>query len=217
MPEFRPEEVLELWFPENRHWETAERHAAFWTERMQGGMDAVIRDRFGPLTFAAARCELDHWAGTPRGRLALLIALDQFPRSLWRDTPGAFAQDIKATRLVLDALGNGHYEALEHAWERQFCIVALCHCEGPDHLSRLALARTIQEEQTRHILPALSSFAERWTGQVARVTGIIERFGRHPHRNAILGRISSPAEDAYIAEGDFPHVRKIDTGGRPAG
>ncbi|WP_245541034.1 DUF924 family protein [Octadecabacter antarcticus] len=63
-------------------------------------MDATIIEKFGPLTTAAARGELDHWAQTQRERLALLIALDQFPRSLWRDTPSAFAQDIKATRLA---------------------------------------------------------------------------------------------------------------------
>ncbi len=217
MPNFRPEEVLDLWFPDDGHWETAERHAAFWTERMQGGLDAVICDRFGPLTNAAARCELDHWAETARGRLALLIALDQFPRSLWRDTPAAFGQDIKGTRLVLESLENGHYDALPHAWERQFSIIAMCHCEGPDHLARMALAKTLQDEQTALIPPALSAFDERWKGQVARVTGIIQRFGRHPHRNPILGRISSAAEEAYIAEGDFPHVRKIVTSVASAG
>ena len=67
MPGFRPEEVLDLWFPDDGHWETAERHAAFWTERMQGGMDAEICARFGPLTEAAAKGALDHWAETERG------------------------------------------------------------------------------------------------------------------------------------------------------
>jgi len=75
--EFRPEEVLDFWFPENGHWENRDRHEAFWDERMQGGMDAVICARFAPLTEAAAKGLLDHWADTPRGRLALLIALDQ--------------------------------------------------------------------------------------------------------------------------------------------
>jgi uncharacterized protein (DUF924 family) len=216
MPDFRPEEVLDLWFPDDGHWETEERHAEFWATRMRGGMDRVICDRFGPLTTAAARCELDHWAETPRGRLALVIALDQFPRSLWRDTPAAYAQDIKATRLVLEALENGHYRALSHAWERNFYIVNLTHCEGPDHLARMALAAALADELAAIALPHLGGFIERSRSQCARVTGIIARFGRHPHRNPILGRVSSAAEEAYIAEGDFPHVSRIAPTASPA-
>ena len=83
--DFDPKDVLDFWFPDTGHQTDPEAHMAFWGERMQGGMDAAIIDRFAELTDAAARGHLDHWAETPRGRLALLIALDQFPRSLWRD------------------------------------------------------------------------------------------------------------------------------------
>ena len=69
------EQVLDLWFPEDGHWSDLENHGAFWETRMQGGMDEVICREFGPLTEAAARGELDHWADAPRSRLALLIAL----------------------------------------------------------------------------------------------------------------------------------------------
>lgn len=89
MEQYQPEQVLELWFPDSGHQHDPQKHAAFWDERMQGGMDAVIAARFAGLTEAAATGKLDHWAETPRGRLALLIALDQFPRSLWRGTPAA--------------------------------------------------------------------------------------------------------------------------------
>ncbi|WP_254694068.1 DUF924 family protein [Sulfitobacter sp. SK012] len=84
------QDVLDLWFPDNQHWRAPETHVAFWMERMQGGMDAIICEDFAELTDAAARGHLDYWADTPSGRLALLIALDQFPRSLWRDTPAAY-------------------------------------------------------------------------------------------------------------------------------
>jgi uncharacterized protein (DUF924 family) len=98
---FDPQTVLDFWFPDDGHWESLETHLAFWEYRMRGGVDdAILRD-FGPITEAAAQGELDHWADTPRGRLALLIALDQFPRSYWRGTPAAYAQDIKANLLVL--------------------------------------------------------------------------------------------------------------------
>ena len=97
---------------------------------MRGGADDAIRERFADLTEAAAKGLLDHWAVTPRGRLALVIALDQFPRSVWRGTPAAFAQDIRATKLVLDGLKNGHYEALPNVWEKAFCLIANAPLRG---------------------------------------------------------------------------------------
>ena len=210
-----PQTVLDFWFPDDGHWTGMDRHDAFWMWRMQGGADAAIIANFTGLTTAAARGELDHWAETPRGRLALIIALDQFPRSVWRDTPGAYAQDIKATRLVLEALQNGHYQALPHVWERQFFIIALTHCEGPDHLARMDLAIDLSHAQADLLPDAIIGVAARLVQQAERVRANIAAFGRHPHRNAVLGRISTPAEDAYIAKGDFPHVRKIET--PPAG
>lgn len=77
----------------------------FFEERMQGGMDEIIISKLAGLTMAAATGKLDHWAETARGCLALMIALDQFPRSLWRDTPASFGQNIKATRLALEGSG----------------------------------------------------------------------------------------------------------------
>lgn len=206
---YRPEEVLDLWFPDNGHWEDRERHGAFWDERMQGGMDAVICERFGGLTEAAAKGLLDHWAATPRGRLALLIALDQFPRSLWRDTPAAFGQDIKSCRLALEGIETGAVDDLE-PWEGTFYVIALSHCEGPDHLQRLDVIDALSARLIARLPEQLSDMAEMFLRQNARVRAVIERFGRHPHRNPIYGRVSTPEEEAYIAAGDFPHVRKPD-------
>lgn len=177
---------------------------------MRGGVDEAILRDFGPTTIAAARGELDHWADTPRGRLALLITLDQLPRSYWRDTPAAYAQDIKANLVALEGLANGDYEALPEAWERQFYIIALGHCEGPDHLARMDLSLKLAEGQKAITRPELSAMADRPVMQVTRVRRVIERFGRHPHRNEVYGRVSSPEEEAYIAAGDFPHQGKIE-------
>ena len=206
---FQPDEVLDFWFPENGHWTCADRHREFWTWRMQGGADAYICARFADLTQAAATGTLDHWAETPRGRLALLIALDQFPRSLWRDTPGAFAQDIKATRLALEGVENGHFAALDHSWERQFYIIAIGHCEGPDHPARTKLLKELTRANVAGLPPVLSGFAETALAQADRVHSVVARFGRHPHRNDVLGRVSTPEEEAYIAAGDFPHVAAL--------
>ena len=82
----RPDEVLAFWFPEDGHEADLEAHRAFWTRRMRGGVDDEIRARFGELTEAAARGFLDYWATTVRGRLALVLVLDQFSRSVFRGT-----------------------------------------------------------------------------------------------------------------------------------
>jgi uncharacterized protein (DUF924 family) len=205
--EHRPEDVLDFWFPDDGFWESPETFGKWMHHRMQGGVDGRICRDFAGLTTAAARGLLDHWAATPRGRLALLIALDQFPRSLWRGTPGAYAQDCTATHLALEGIGNGHFRAAK-PWERIFYTIAIAHCEGPDHLARFAVIDRITEEIIADLPPALGYLADRWRAQNARVRGIIELFGRHPHRNPVYGRVSSPEEEAYIEEGDFPHIAK---------
>jgi uncharacterized protein (DUF924 family) len=205
--EHRAEEVLEFWFPSDGFWESPETFGKWIHHRMQGGVDARICRDFAGLTTAAARGLLDGWADTPRGRLALIIALDQFPRSLWRGTPGAYAQDCKAARLAMEGIGNGHFKAAR-PWEKIFYVIALAHCEGPDHLARFDVIDRITEECVADLTPALEYLAELWRAQNARVRGVIERFGRHPHRNPVYGRVSDPEEEAYIAQGDFPHVAK---------
>lgn len=205
---FAPEIVLDFWFPDTGHQNSVETHGQFWQTRMQGGMDAAIIADFGELTHAAATGHLDHWADTPRGRLALLIALDQFPRSLWRDTPAAFAQDIKATRLALQGIENGDFDVLE-PWEQSFFVIAISHCEGPDHLQRMAMLAEVVESIITRFPDPLKVMSDRFREQNVIVTDVLKRFGRHPHRNPILGRPSTPDEEAYIATGDFPHERQV--------
>ena len=204
--DFAPDHVLDLWFPDTGFWESQDRFSNWIFTRMQGGMDEIICTQYADLTTAAAQGLLDHWAETPRGRLALLIALDQFPRSLWRDTPGAYAQDIKANRLVLDGVDNGDFHALA-PWEQLFFLIALTHCEGPDHLDRLSLVDRLTEDLIAKLPAPLADMADRLRAQNALVRCVIERIGRHPHRNPIYGRVSTPEETAYIATGDFPHVK----------
>lgn len=202
---FHPDIVLDLWFPDTGHQNDPDAHAAFFNERMQGGMDDTIINNFGDLTHAAATGRLDHWAETPRGRLALLIALDQFPRSLWRDTPAAFGQDIKAARLALEGIENGDIDVLQ-PWETAFFIIAITHCEGPDHLDRIDRLYAVIEDISKLLPEPISHMGPAFVGQQDKARQIIKKYGRHPHRNEVLGRISTPSEEAYIAIGDFPHV-----------
>lgn len=204
---FTPETVLDLWFPENGFWKCPEAFSEWINCRMHGGMDQVICDEYADLTIAAARGELDHWAQTPEARLALLITLDQFPRSLWRDTPAAYAQDIKANHIALGGIENGHFAKVK-PWKKLFYMIALYHCEGPDHLDRLKLVEQLTEVIIEEMPAQLAHLSDHFRAQNARGRSIIKRFGRHPHRNPHFGRVSSADEEAYIATGDFPHVQK---------
>lgn len=202
-----PQEVLDFWFPAGL--DEADRDAvrAFFRSRMQGGMDAVIIAGFADVALAAAKGQFDHWAATPEGRLALILALDQFPRSLWRDTPAAFAQDIRATRIALEGIANGHYHALPELYRRTFYIIAIGHCEGPDHIARMdLLIRLASDTLSAETAPWRREALESTLAQCRRIREVVAQFGRHPHRNAILGRISTPDEEAYIRAGDFPHL-----------
>jgi uncharacterized protein (DUF924 family) len=200
------DEILEFWFPEGPDVDP-ETHNRQWMWRMRGGADEEIVRRFAHVTEKAAAAHFDHWAAHPQGRLALIIVLDQFPRSVWRDTPRAFAQDRKALDLALEGYENGHYRALEHPWHKTVYNLPLGHCEGPDHLERLDLAiklgREIHDEAPHRLKPGYAFAAE----QPVEVRKVIAAFGRHPHRNKALGRTSTPEEEEYVAKGAFPHLR----------
>lgn len=201
-------DVLEFWFPGGSD-KDLETHIALIQWQMRGGADKAIIENFSDCTEAAARGELDAWASTAHGRLALILVLDQFSRSVFRGTAKAFAQDQKALELAQGALANRHYEELDTPWERTFVNIAITHAEGPDLLKRIdeAIVRAdlIVEHSPDHLKPAYANSA-RHTREIRQV---IAAFGRYPHRNALLGRVSSPEEEAYLAKGDLPHERAI--------
>ncbi len=200
------DDVLDFWFPEGRSLSVdAQAHRAHWLWRMQGGADAEIIARFSDLTQRAAQGSLDHWALMPHGRLALIILLDQFSRSVWRGDARAFAQDPGALSLVRDGLSNGHYSSLETPWFQIVYGLPLGHCEGPDHLQRLDLLINLREKIAADAPIPLQPIYSSLVTQARDVRKIIVAFGRHPHRNEVLNRKSSAAEEAYIAKGQFPH------------
>lgn len=200
-------EVLEFWFPEGCSFGIdAAAHRDNWIWRMRGGADGAITARFSELTAMGAAGDLDHWADDPQGRLALIIVLDQFSRSVWRGTARAFEQDRAALALSTAGLSNGHYAALATPWARIVHGLPLGHCEGPDHLARLdtliGLREEIAADAPDHLKPLYRSLVQ----QAWNVREVIMAFGRHPHRNQVLERRSSLVEETYIAEGSFPHL-----------
>ncbi|SHG34207.1 DUF924 family protein [Cognatishimia maritima] len=206
--EITPEEILSFWFPDGDN-PTLDQHMDLWKWRMQGGANDEIMARFVDVTEKAAKGAYDDWADTPHGRLALIILVDQFPRTVWAGTPQAFENDPKALSLALEGLGNGHFDALEHVWYKSMYAIALCHCECKNHLAHLDVAIDIAERQIEEVHEHLKD-AYRWGADQPRLhRKVIAQFGRHPHRNAILGRVSSPEEEAYIKAGVFPHQREM--------
>jgi len=205
------EDILDFWFPEGEGLDVdLATHDANWKWRMLGGADSEIVARYSETTERAARGEFDQWADDPHGRLALIIVLDQFPRSVWRNSPRAFDQDEKALALTLAGYSSGHYDALKTPWYRTVHNLPLIHAEGPDHLDRLDRAILLARENLDAAPPHLRPAYEFIAGQPAEVRKVVAAFGRHPHRNAVLGRSSTPEEQVYLAEGKFPHLRAPD-------
>jgi uncharacterized protein (DUF924 family) len=197
------EHVLKFWFPELSTADHARmvRQFEWW---FRGGADSAIADQFPQLLERATRCELDHWSQWPRPRLALIIVLDQFSRSLYRGTPRAFAQDQKGLALALEGIEIGHFAALETPWEKTFFFLPLAHSEELAHLER---AVTLAEQLSESAPPELHRILEHSASQARGHRDVIARFGRHPHRNAVLGRLSTPEELDYLASGKLVHTR----------
>jgi uncharacterized protein (DUF924 family) len=200
------EEVLSYWFPEdinNADPEARRRQGERW---MHGDpeVDREISERFGQVLEQARRGELDHWADTPRGRLALTVVLDQFSRNVYRGSLLSYAQDEKALELALEGIDAGMDRELS-PMERIFFWMPLGHSED------LALQeRSVRhkEEEAANAPPHLRAMAEFGISQAKGARDVIARFGRHPHRNEILGRTSTPEELEYLRTETPPHMRR---------
>ncbi len=168
--------------------------------RWFGGGEAVdreVRERFGSLHEAVASGGHDDWAAHPHGRLALVIVLDQFTRNLYRRTARAFEHDPRARQLVLEGLEQRVDEALLPI-ERLFFYMPLQHAEDP-HLQARSL--TLCRRLARSVAPEHLETYEGFIEYAARHMTIIDRFGRFPHRNAVLGRASTEEEERWLAAG----------------
>ncbi len=171
------DDITRFWFDETAP-------AQWW--RADAAFDAALRERFGAVHRAAVAGELWAWRGTPGGRLAEVIVLDQFSRHIHRGTPQAFAADGMALALAQEAVAGGHDRALPVA-HRAFLYMPYMHSES----------RAIHAvAETLFAAPGLEAHREAGL----RHRAIVERFGRYPHRNAILGRVSTPEEIAFLAQ-----------------
>jgi uncharacterized protein (DUF924 family) len=176
----RPEELMRKWFASTPD------------------QDRELMQKFGALAQSAGRGELEQWADSARGRLALIILLDQLPRSLFRGTAEAFAGDPKALAICLEGLDRGQDRSL-HALERLIFCMPLQHSE-----SRSIQARSIDvfEDLASSVDSGpLASVLETTADYAREHREIIERFGRFPHRNRTLGRPSTDEEREFLDSG----------------
>lgn len=172
---------------------------------MRGGAHQAVVENFVDLTALAATGGLDHWAATATGRLALIIVLDQISRSVWAGSARAYSQDGRALELCLAGLDNGDFDRLENVWQKTMFKMPLEHCECPDHLAHLDRAVAIATGLAEVAPADLRDLFRAAVRQPQLHRAVIAAFGRHPHRNALLARASTPQEEAYLAIGDFPH------------
>jgi uncharacterized protein (DUF924 family) len=168
---------------------------AFWREAgpdrwftRDDAFDAEIRAKFLPTYEAAASGKLEPWEATAEGALALVIVLDQFPRNMFRGETRCYAADPLARAVANRALKRGYDQDVPEQ-ERSFLFLPFMHSEDMDDQKRcVALYREAGDENLK--------YAERHAD-------IIRRFGRFPHRNAALGRTTTPEEQAFLDGGGF--------------
>jgi uncharacterized protein (DUF924 family) len=192
-----PEEILAFWFGDAPFDPAAaEQRDAMWFGS-SADTDAAVRERFTGAIAAAAAGELEAWRAHPRGALALVIALDQFPRNAWRGTARAFAHDAQALAVARTAVAAGHFARLAPI-EQAFLILPFQHCESLDtQRESVRLSERIADEAPANWRPLLTDYLRYAVDHLA----LIERFGRFPHRNAALGRTPTAEETTYLGGG----------------
>ena len=176
----RPRDVLDFWFaagPEK------------WFAKSDA-FDVDIRRRFAETHAQAASGKLDAWAGDAQGMLALILVLDQFSRNLWRNDHRAFLRDGKALSLADESVRR-RFDVETPATARKWFYMPYMHAEDLAAQERglVYFAQRLDDPETM-------KFA-------VEHRDIIRRFGRFPHRNAILGRETTPEEQSFLDEGGF--------------
>ena len=189
----RPEDVLHFWL--GAPGDPPLRNADRWFTN-DAVFDGECAARFGNAIDAAVRGELAEWRKTPRGRLALVLLLDQLSRNVHRNTSRAFAQDALARDVALEAMAAGDERVLSPI-ERSFLYMPLMHAEdvGLQHRCVAAFGRLAAEAP-----PELRDYMQNALRFAKRHEEVVERFGRFPHRNQILGRPSTREEERFLQQ-----------------
>ena len=172
-----PEDILDFWF--------SEAVKPYWFKKSEE-FDREIERRFLDIYYRAAAGELNHWRDRPGDALALIIILDQFPRNMFRGTPRAFATDVRAVKLAKYAVENNYQHNLSLE-EQAFLFMPLMHSENSQEQQQCVelFTKLGKEDNLKFAL---------------KHQQIIDRFGRFPHRNKILGRESTLEEKEFLTQ-----------------
>lgn len=185
MTAITPQDVHHFWFVENGAEQWFEKDPVF---------DATIRHRFAPAIAAAREGRLDDWAASPASCLSLIVVIDQFSRNVFRDSPLAWSADKRALAWSKAAVARGFDDGLG-VDERKFLYMPFMHSEAlADQERCVALFAALNEADPER--------AGRSYEFAVRHRDIVARFGRFPHRNAVLGRTSTEEEIAFLQEPD---------------
>lgn len=171
------EEILRFWFEEIEP-------SQWW--KKDDDFDRALIARFSAIHAGAARCELFEWRVTPKGRLAEVIVLDQFSRNMFRNSPLAFAHDALALALAQEAVAAEADAALSPV-QRSFLYMPYMHSES------LKIHEIAVDLFRRNGIQGNLDFE-------IKHKNIIERFGRYPHRNSVLGRVSTKDEIEFLKQ-----------------
>lgn len=183
-----PEEILKFWFGDPAGSEYGQSRPEWF--KKDPAFDRTIEKQFLPVYEQAAAGQLESWPGSPSTCLALILVLDQFPRNIFRDTPRAFATDPLALQAARQAVTQGFDRQLLPV-QRWFVYLPFEHSEDlADQQRSLQLFQQLESD------PASQNAID----YARRHLEIIERFGRFPHRNAILGRPSTPTELEFLQQ-----------------
>jgi uncharacterized protein (DUF924 family) len=194
------QDILFFWFGPRPY--TAARvlqHSRIWfgepdAPELTPQTDELIRERYGELALAAEQGRLAAWESSPRRRLALILLLDQFSRSIYRGSAHAFEQDLQALSLTVSGMQIGADATLDPV-ERLFFYMPLLHAESLDVQEESAAAfRRLLEESPADLRRTFQQSLD----SAIQHRDIIEKFGRFPHRNLVLGRDSTPEELEWL-------------------
>lgn len=190
------EAVLRLWFGQlDALGRADDEHAKAWWKK-DDELDARIREQFEGEHRAVRAGERDEWLVEPRGRLAAIIVLDQFSRNMFRGTAEMYASDAQALRLSREGIERGHDRQLVHH-ERAFSYMPFMHSEQLDDQDRcIALFSAMRAESPEELHADL----DRNLASARQHRDIVARFGCFPHRNALLGRASTPQQVAFLSQ-----------------
>ena len=191
-----PEDILEFWFGQpGPAADVASRQIALWFGKSATN-DQLVTERFAGTLIAAGAGQLDHWALTPRGQLALIVVLDQFPHHIHRNQGQSFACDAQSLALAQAMIQRGDAARIAPI-ERVFVYLPLEHAESIA-LQDESVALYAQLEADA--IPAERPLFQGFLDYAQQHRDVVARFGRFPHRNDLLGRPSTAEEIAFLKQ-----------------